>query len=258
MGSVVKEEYIIKENKKIIDALKKIEDNKKRFIIVLSDEEKVVGTITDGDIRRGLLEGYAVDDYILDIINRKFSYINSNGQETFNEVVELFKSDKLDFLPILDEQHKLINIITKKNMHVLLIKDQKFSIDFEFLSLDDSLLEHEIYNKPWGFYKTTFLNDYSQSKILKLNPEASLSLQEHKKREEHWVIIYGRGRLVIGETIKELKAGDYVFIPKGCKHKMTNPSKDQSLMMAEVQIGEYFGEDDIIRYEDIYGRVDKK
>lgn len=139
-------------------------------------------------------------------------------------------------------------------MHYLLIEDIKFNLYFDFSTLDNKSIEHEIYNRPWGFYKTTFLNKYARAKIIKVYPEGALSLQEHKKREEHWVVIKGEGELIIGESIKIVRSGDYIYIPKGCKHKITNKCKNESLMISEVQLGEYFGEDDIIRYEDKYGR----
>ena len=100
-----------------------------------------------------------------------------------------------------------MNIITKKNMHVLLMEDIEFDNTYDFLSIDDTILEHEIYNRPWGLYKTTFLNLYSQSKIIKVNPLGELSLQEHKRREEYWIVINGVGEVVLGESIKNVSSG---------------------------------------------------
>lgn len=245
--------FIITDNDSIMNSLKKIELNKKGFLIVVDLNEKVIGTLTDGDIRRAFIKGNNVDDTIGDIYSKDFKFLYED--DDFSKVVKLFKSTKIDFLPIVDENKILINIITKKNMHVLLMEDIDFDLRYDFLSLDDSILEHEIYDRPWGIYKTTFLNPYSQSKIIKVNPKRELSLQEHKKREEHWVIIYGEGEVILGESIKKVSSGDYIFVPKGCKHKLVNKSYTKPLMVAEVQLGEYFGEDDIIRYEDVYGRV---
>jgi mannose-1-phosphate guanylyltransferase/mannose-6-phosphate isomerase len=237
----------------LFDALHKIEENKKGFLIILDDKDHVVGTLTDGDIRRALLSGKNLNAQIEDIYNKDFKYVYDTDE--FGDVVEIFKSIKIDFLPILSHDGSLRNIITKKNMHVLIMEDREFDMNFDFLSLDDSLLEHEIYNRPWGIYKTTFLNHYAQSKIIKVNPMGELSLQEHKRREEHWVIIRGEGEVILGESVKKVSAGSFVYIPKGCKHKLINKSDTKTLMVAEVQLGDYFGEDDIIRYEDKYGRV---
>lgn len=236
----------------LMDALYKIEKNKKGFLIIIDDLGCVVGTLTDGDVRRALLSGKDLKSEIKDIYNKSFKYVYDT--DDFGDIVEIFKSIKIEFLPILSPEGRLKNIITKKNMHILIMEDRKFDMNFDFLSLDDSLLEHEIYNRPWGIYKTTFINEYSQSKVIKVNPKGVLSLQEHKRREEYWVVFNGVGEVTIGESIKKVEAGNFIYIPKGCKHRIVNLSETESLMIAEVQLGDYFGEDDIIRYEDAYGR----
>lgn len=106
-----------------------------------------------------------------------------------------------------------------------------------------------------GFFKTTVLNDYFQSKIIHVKPQAALSLQMHNHREEHWIVVHGAGKVQIGESFIQVQGGSSLFIPKGCKHRLINTSKTESLVLTEVQIGDYFGEDDIIRFEDNYGRV---
>jgi mannose-1-phosphate guanylyltransferase/mannose-6-phosphate isomerase len=237
----------------LIEAMKKIEFNKKGFVIVTNLKDQVVGTLTDGDIRRALIEGKLLGDSIEGIYSETFTRVKSNDE--FSRIIELFKSSKIQFIPIIDENDSLINVITKNNMHILLLQDEEFDINYDFLSLNEDMLEHEIYNRPWGIYKTTFLNEYSQSKIIKVEPKGKLSLQEHKRREEHWVIIKGFGEVTLGESLKTVKSGDFIYIPKGCKHRIENISESESLMIAEVQLGDYFGEDDIIRYDDIYGRI---
>lgn len=244
--------YVIKPSDSLLKALKKIDDNKKGFLLVVDHEENLVGTLTDGDIRRAFIKGTNVDDEVKIAYNNNFEKVYK--EDDFSKIIELFKKPKIKFVPIVNYEGKLINIITKVNMHVLLLEDIEFDLGYEFLNLDDSLLEHEIYNRPWGFYKTTFLNEYSQSKIIKVNPKGVLSLQEHKHREEYWVVINGVGEVTVGESVKKVEAGNFVYIPKGCKHRLENTSDIESLMVAEVQLGDYFGEDDIIRYGDVYGR----
>lgn len=233
--------------------MEKIDRNHYGFLIVVDNTNKTFGTLSDGDIRRGILKGKKTNDKVGSVTNATFEYIYTSA--SFEEVTEKFKSQKINFLPILDDKHRLINIITKKQFHVLLLEDIEYNVKYNFFSLNEKKLDHEIYNRPWGYYKTTFLNNKTRAKIIKILPKGELSLQEHKKREEHWVIIKGSGEATIGESIKKVYAGDYVFIPKGCKHKISNESPDETLMVSEVQLGEYFGEDDIIRYKDIYGRV---
>lgn len=245
--------YSIEPSESILEALKKIDENKKGFLLVINEKNFFMGTLTDGDIRRAFIKGIDINEKIDEIYNEQSEKVSSD--EEFSKVIELFKNPRIKFLPIVDEKGRLTNVITKSNMHVLLLEDIRFDLGYEFTKLDDSLLEHEIFNRPWGFYKTTFINDYSQSKIIKVNPKGVLSLQKHKRREEYWVVINGSGEVTVGESVKRVESGDFVYIPKGCKHRLENTSEIESLMIAEVQIGDYFGEDDIIRYDDVYGRL---
>ncbi len=244
--------FTVHENDTIINSLKKIDHNKNGFLIVLNDFNQVTGTLTDGDIRRFLIYDHDLSQKVINASNKKFSSLCLDA--AFDDVMTVFKNESLDFLPVVDAEDNLFNIITKKHMHVLLLSDMDFDIAFNFFELDSNLLEHEIYNRPWGFYKTTFLNDYSQSKIIKVYPSQQLSLQRHRHREEYWVVINGQGEVTLEDSVKPIQAGSYIFIPKGTKHMLKNTSDKKSLMLTEVQLGDYFGEDDIIRLSDKYGR----
>lgn len=248
----VNKKYAIDLGASIREALIKINNNKKGFLLVLKDG-KIIGTLTDGDLRRAFISGKNIDDGIEDSVKYDFKYVKE--ENFFENTVELFKSDAVEFLPILDEKNELVNVITKKQMHCLLLRGENISYDYDFDSVDETIMDYEIFQRPWGFYKTTVLNDFFQSKIISINPMASLSLQMHNKREEHWVVVHGIGEARIGESIKKIQSGDYVFVPKGCRHRLRNLSETEILLLTEVQIGNYFGEDDIIRFEDDYGRI---
>ncbi len=113
---------------------------------------------------------------------------------------------------------------------------------------------YEIFQRPWGFYKSTVLNDFYQGKIISVKPGGDLSLQSHKYREEYWIVVHGKGTVQLDESFKAISCGSSVFIPKGCRHRVTNTDEKENLIITEVQIGNFLGEEDIIRYEDIYGR----
>lgn len=247
--------FILNEESTLYDGLKKIEENKKGFLIIVDQKMRVQGTLTDGDIRRSLLKNSNIYEEINSIMRINFSFISMDS--TFDKLINLFKSSKIDFLPIIDNENKLVNLLTKKQFHAALLQGIKWDYDYDFSTLDELIIDHEIYNRPWGYYKTVFLSDYTRAKIIHVNPNEELSLQEHKKREEHWVIIKGKGKVIIGESEKLVEAGLYMYIPKGCKHKVINTSHSEPLMISEVQLGNYFGEDDIIRYDDKYGRLEK-
>ena len=248
------EKFCINISQSIKQAIYQLEYNKKQFVVCINNEQ-VYGTLTDGDIRRALLNGYTLQDSIEKIYNKDYKCLTLDS--TFDEVCEIFKSNKINFLPIVDKNKKLINIITKKQFHIMLLDNIPFDLKYDFFSLNEDKLEYEIYNRPWGFYKSTILTSHAQAKIITIFPQGELSLQEHKKREEHWIIIKGSGKMILGESELDIYPGRYIYIPKECKHQIINTS-NQNLIFSEVQLGNYFGEDDIIRYSDKYGRINNK
>ena len=108
-------------------------------------------------------------------------------------------------------------------------------------------------HRPWGWFESLIISDCFQVKRIFVNPGAALSLQSHKFRSEHWIVVEGTAKVTIDDQVKFLKAGYSVYVPLGAIHRMENPGK-QPMVLIEVQIGTYFGEDDIIRYEDVYAR----
>jgi mannose-6-phosphate isomerase-like protein (cupin superfamily) len=125
--------------------------------------------------------------------------------------------------------------------------------------LDESYLTKEEIVKverPWGWYTTIHGNDNNGYKVKKIgvNPKERLSLQSHNKRSEHWVIVNGKAKVQIGNDFLELQKNQHVYIPKKTLHRMENIGEDMVIFI-ETQIGEYLGEDDIIRYEDNYNRT---
>ncbi|WP_418187280.1 CBS domain-containing protein [Aliarcobacter lanthieri] len=243
--------FVISSSSTIYEAFEKIEINKKGFLLVLNENLEVTGTLTDGDLRRGILNGFSIQDSIKNLVCKSFESLSIDSN--FTDICEKFKSEKIEFLPIIDKNMKLVNIITKKQFHIMLLENVNFDLTYDFFIFDNHILEHEIYNRPWGYYKSTILTSHAQGKIITLFPKSELSLQEHKKREEHWIIIKGKGKIILGESILDIYPGKYIYIPKGCKHQIINDG-DENIILSEVQLGEYFGEDDIIRYNDKYGR----
>lgn len=112
------------------------------------------------------------------------------------------------------------------------------------------------YQRPWGSYQTLALAPGYQVKILTVQPGGRLSLQQHFRRSEHWVVVAGTPTLTIGADKKTYAVNDSVYIPKETLHRIENFSDDVCTLV-EVQIGDYLGEDDILRVEDIYGRTDR-
>lgn len=114
--------------------------------------------------------------------------------------------------------------------------------------------EHRFDTRPWGRYEVLAAADHFKAKVITVLPRARLSYQSHEHREEHWIVVRGAGQVILDGAARDVKTGDYIFIPKGCRHRLMNPH-DSGLQVVEVQLGSYFGEDDITRYQDDYQRV---
>ena len=107
--------------------------------------------------------------------------------------------------------------------------------------------------RPWGWYESLVIGGRFQVKRIVVNPGASLSLQSHHHRSEHWIVVEGTAKITVDDTVQLISENQSVYIPLGAVHRMENPGK-VPMVLIEVQTGSYLGEDDIIRYEDVYAR----
>jgi len=112
---------------------------------------------------------------------------------------------------------------------------------------------HRKIYRPWGYYDSVDAGNRFQVKRIVVNPGASLSLQMHHHRAEHWIVVSGTARITCGEKILLMSENESTYIPIGTRHRLENPGK-VPLEIIEVQSGAYLGEDDIVRFEDTYGR----
>lgn len=112
----------------------------------------------------------------------------------------------------------------------------------------------KLYHRPWGTYQTLALDEGYQVKLITVNPAGRLSLQKHAHRAERWIVVKGHPIITVGNSSKEYQAGDMMAIEPGVVHRLENFTPT-SVIIAEVQLGSYLGEDDIIRLEDSYGRT---
>ncbi|HYI91416.1 MAG TPA: mannose-1-phosphate guanylyltransferase/mannose-6-phosphate isomerase [Beijerinckiaceae bacterium] len=110
--------------------------------------------------------------------------------------------------------------------------------------------------RPWGMYQSLEAGDRHQVKRITVKPGGQLSLQKHHHRSEHWVVVRGTAKVVLGTSERVLYENESVYIPIGTVHRLTNPGKID-LELIEVQTGSYLGEDDIVRLEDVYNRSEE-
>ena len=108
-------------------------------------------------------------------------------------------------------------------------------------------------HRPWGWFESLVVGDRFHVKRIVVHPGAALSLQSHHHRSEHWIVVEGTARVTIDDEVKLVTENQSVYISLGAVHRMENPGK-VPMALIEVQTGNYFGEDDIIRYEDVYAR----
>ncbi len=113
--------------------------------------------------------------------------------------------------------------------------------------------EHTFEERPWGRFEILRDEGHFKSKIIRVDSGQQISYQSHAKREEHWVMVRGHGEVILNDQVIPMHPGSYVKIPLGAKHRIRNTSQEP-LEFIEVQLGSYFGEDDIVRYQDDYNR----
>ena len=108
-------------------------------------------------------------------------------------------------------------------------------------------------HRPWGWFETLALDGRFQVKRIVVHPGAALSLQSHFHRSEHWIVVQGTAKVTVNDTVTLLSENQSIYVPLGAVHRMENPGR-VPMVLIEVQTGTYLGEDDIVRYEDIYAR----
>ena len=167
------------------------------------------------------------------------SYIRAD-----NSVVAAVGVD--DLIIIVSQE---VVLVAKKN------KSQDISAVVQKLK-SDSRPEWEIHrevHRPWGKFDSIDQGERYQVKRITVKPNAKLSLQKHKYRAEHWIVVSGIAKVTKGDKTFELHENESTYIPLGEIHALENPG-ETNLELIEVQSGSYLGEDDIVRLEDIYGR----
>ena len=152
------------------------------------------------------------------------------------------------------------NIILIETIDAILVADKNKSQEVNQLvnTLDLKKIpqasEHNKTYRPWGNYQSLVKDKRWQVKLINVKPGQKLSLQKHKYRSEHWVVVSGEAKIQIDNKVLTLSENQSTYIPLGIKHRLSNETK-KDLIIIEIQSGSYVGEDDIIRFEDNYGRI---
>jgi mannose-1-phosphate guanylyltransferase/mannose-6-phosphate isomerase len=168
-----------------------------------------------------------------------YFYSKQNRMAGFVDVSDLIVVDTADAL-----------LITRKGSS----QKVKHIVDQMNAAKDTRTQDHVFEYRPWGKFEILRDTDAFKSKVIHVNPGQQLSYQSHKKRAEHWVIIKGQPEVVLNDVVHKLNPGENIYIPLGAKHRIRNPHPTEVVEFVEVQVGTYFGEDDITRYQDDYKR----
>jgi mannose-6-phosphate isomerase-like protein (cupin superfamily) len=113
-----------------------------------------------------------------------------------------------------------------------------------------------VVHRPWGTYEVIDAGSNFQVKHIMVKPGHKLSLQMHRHRAEHWIVVEGTAQVTCGERQSLLRPNETLYVPIGTRHRLENPG-EIPLRVIEVQAGAYLGEDDIVRFEDTYGRIER-
>ncbi|MDQ3633691.1 MAG: phosphomannose isomerase type II C-terminal cupin domain [Acidobacteriota bacterium] len=117
-------------------------------------------------------------------------------------------------------------------------------------------MKNEFDQRPWGNYTVLDEGEDYKVKRIEVLPNKRLSYQKHARRSEHWFVISGIAKITLNDVKNLVKKGESVDIPVGTAHRVENPEADETLVFIEIQTGDYFGEDDIVRLEDDFGRTE--
>jgi len=153
-----------------------------------------------------------------------------------------------------------LNIIETNDAILIADKESNQTVKELVSELDKKGIPEAKINKkmfrPWGSYTSLIIDKTWQVKKLEIKPFASISLQLHNCRSEHWVVVSGSAKVEISGKISLLEVNESIYVPLRTKHRLSNPG-NTPLILIEVQSGSLISEDDILRFDDIYGRVDK-
>ncbi|MFA5994607.1 MAG: cupin domain-containing protein [Parcubacteria group bacterium] len=174
--------------------------------------------------------------------------INSKNIFAHSATDKLIATSDVDDLIIIENDDCIL--VQKKGQS----DDVKKVVDY-LKANDYKEVDHNIMGyRPWGKYRILVDDVNHKVKKLIVYPGATLSLQSHKRRSEHWVVVRGTASVINGEQNLLLQENESTYIPATHKHRLSNPGKT-NLEIIEVQTGDYFEEDDIIRYDDVYHRT---
>ncbi len=185
-----------------------------------------------------------------DIHQKNHILIDSKNVFVHSETNKLIAASDVDDLIIIENDDCIL--VQKKGKSENVKKIVDYLKEHKRKEVDHNIMGY----RPWGKYRVLVDDENHKVKKLIVYPGATLSLQSHNRRSEHWVVVRGEALVINGDQEITLKANESTYIPATHKHRLSNPG-NTNLEIIEVQTGDYFEEDDIIRYDDVYNRMEK-
>lgn len=236
------------------------------------DISKIWQTINPISIDYAILE----KSKLVSMIPARFSWSDIGSWQALKDILGNDKNDNVLKADSYDVDSKNILVWSKDRFvatlgledliivdtpDALLVCKQDYSekvrkiVDFLKDKNREEYIYHKKVNRPWGSYIVLQYEFDFKVKLVEIDPKKRLSLQFHRKRAEHWVVVEGIAKVTCGKTVKLVRSNESIYIPAGKVHRLENPSNNKPLKIVEVQTGKYLKEDDIIRLRDDYKRV---
>ena len=259
----------------IYEATLKAFNQKTNDDLFIRPDEELFKSITPDSIDYAVIEKCPQSDFEIKMVELNAGWSDLGSWDAIWHEGNKDKDENVTYGDILLENtknsliyadHRLVtavgiyNLIVIETSDAILIADRKQSqnvkiiVDKLQLKKREEQILHRKVSRPWGWFDSLEEGENFKVKRIQVNPGASLSLQKHKKRAEHWVVVKGIAEVICNDKKITLKENESTYIPLGHSHRLSNPGKD-ILEIIEVQSGSYLGEDDIYRFEDSYGRL---
>jgi len=236
----------------LFEALQKLHHNTEKSLIVVDGFGRFEGVLDENLLREGLLRTRSMEASLAVLPLSADEAVHLDMP--LDEVIKVVFGSSRSLIPVLDSRDRVINGLNRDQLHQLLVEDLEWDPRMDFTQLRTDFQHQDAVFRPWGFYKSLLTTEFSQTKIISLAPGQEISLQKHFHREEFWTVIQGEGIFRLDDDRALVEKGFTVRIPKEAVHWIRNTQTDRALILMEVQMGDYFGEDDIVRLSDKYRR----
>ncbi len=233
-------------------ALAALDETPEGFRILVDSHGRLEGILDARRLHAALLELHDLNAPLARA-NIPFPSFLRTDSPVQDAVRTLMESDDTA-VPVCDPDGRVINAVPREAFQQWLEEDLPWDPRMDFMALRREARPQDAVFRPWGFYRVLARNEFSQTKILALDPGQEISLQKHFLREEYWTVVRGEGVFRLGGEVFPVSRGFTARIPREALHWIRNTSTGDRLVIMEVQTGDAFREDDIVRIADRYQR----